>query len=112
MKIENYSFGRISINGKIYNSDLILFPNRIETNWRRKKGHFLQLVDIAKIIDFNPKVLIFGTGKNGFIEVSDDLIVKLNDLVISYFFDKSSKAVERYNCSEELSKVLAIHLTC
>ena len=39
--IEQYRFGKMRINGKDYSSDLIIFFDTIETNWRRKKGHSL-----------------------------------------------------------------------
>ena len=46
MLIESYSFGKISINGKIYHSDVIIFPDRVYDSWWRKEGHILHLEDL------------------------------------------------------------------
>jgi hypothetical protein len=36
--IESFSFGRAVIDGRVYHSDLILFPDgRIQSSWWRKK---------------------------------------------------------------------------
>ena len=112
MKVDYYSFGSISINGTSYNADLIVFPNKIETNWWRLQGHLLQIADIRKIFDISPEVLIIGTGDYGYMKVSDDILEELEKRNIKYFVEKSSKAIEIFNSCKEKNKVLAIHLTC
>ena len=49
--IENYGFGEMLINGKKYNSDLIIFRDYIYDNWWRKEGHNLCFDDIKEIIN-------------------------------------------------------------
>ena len=44
--IENYSFGSITIDGKSYRSDLIIYPDHIDDSWWRVEGHKLCLKDI------------------------------------------------------------------
>jgi hypothetical protein len=46
--IENYSFGQMLINGKKYNSDLIIFKDYIYDSWWRKEGHNLCIDDIKE----------------------------------------------------------------
>ncbi|MBU4228149.1 hypothetical protein KJ987_07855, partial [bacterium] len=72
--IENYSFGQMLINGKIYNSDLIIFKDHIYGSWWRKEGHNLCINDIKEIINKKPNVLIIGTGYSGLMQVSKELI--------------------------------------
>jgi hypothetical protein len=38
--IGSYDFGRITINGKHYTTDLLVFPEKIKADWRRKKDTF------------------------------------------------------------------------
>ena len=45
-RIEGYSFGSISVDGRRYKSDLIIYPDRVRSDWWRKEGHQLQLEDI------------------------------------------------------------------
>ena len=46
--IDSYHFGQIMINGENYSSDVIIFPDRVQGEWRRKKGHELGLEDISE----------------------------------------------------------------
>ncbi|MFX1562485.1 MAG: MTH938/NDUFAF3 family protein, partial [Promethearchaeota archaeon] len=72
MNIEDYRFGRIVINGQIYNSDLILLPDRLSTNWRRQSGHELHVEDIKEVLAANPELLIVGTGYYGALKILSD----------------------------------------
>jgi hypothetical protein len=63
--IDNYSFGKISIDGKTYSSDVIIFPERVHDSWWRKEGHSLCLEDIQDVFDYLPEVLIIGRGSPG-----------------------------------------------
>ena len=46
--IDSYHFGQIMINGEKYSSDVIIFPDRVQGEWWRKKGHELGLEDISE----------------------------------------------------------------
>ena len=67
--IDSYNFGQIVINSQKYTSDLIIFPERVQGNWRRVEGHELNLKDITGIMDENPEILLVGTGAFGFVRV-------------------------------------------
>lgn len=69
MKIDDYDFGRIVIDGKTYTSDVIVYPERLDTSWWRKEGHLLQPEDITGVLDAEPEVLIIGTGYSGCMRV-------------------------------------------
>ena len=111
-KIDFYSFGKISIAKKEYNSDLIIFPDKILDNWWREKGHLLQENDLKEVIEFEPDKLIIGTGKNGRMKVPSSLINKLNKQNITTEVYKTDKAVKKYNKRAGDNIVCALHLTC
>ena len=67
--IDSYHFGEIVIEGRKYSSDVVIFPDRVRHNWRRKTGHELCLEDIAEVITESPEVLIVGTGASGLVRV-------------------------------------------
>ena len=54
--IDSYSFGNITSDNQKFNKDLIIFPDHINSNWRRKTGHLLTEDDIAEILDYKPEV--------------------------------------------------------
>ena len=58
MLIDAYNFGKIIINGEIYHTDVIVFPNRVRDEWWRQRGHQLLIEDLKCIIDADPEVLI------------------------------------------------------
>ncbi len=60
MRIESYHFGLIRIDGGTppgenpteYRQDLIVFPDKIKSNWWRKQGHSLAVEDVRDVIEF------------------------------------------------------------
>jgi len=103
----------MTIGDTIYHSDLIIFPNRIISNWWRKEGHNLQMEDLQEVLSFKPEVLVIGTGKFGLVKVDNNVVNTINEREIKLIIEKTSKAVEKYNAIfEEVSTVAAFHLTC
>ena len=113
--IENYSFGQILINGKKYNSDLIIFMDYIYDSWWRKEGHNLCIDDIKEIINKKPDVLIIGTGYFGLMKVLNELIenIKLSGIK-QVIVKKTGDACIEYNKLDEKNNdiIAALHLTC
>ncbi len=113
MKIESYKFGEIVIEGKKYNSDLIIFPDRIFDSWWRKKGHLLSKEDIEEILSEKPDLLIIGTGFYGLMKVPEELKELIKKQGIELIVEKTKKAVAFYNETSSAKKtVAAFHLTC
>jgi hypothetical protein len=111
--IESYSFGRIVIDGKTYTSDVIIYPDNVNDSWRRKNGHLLQKEDLRDIIQFNPEVLIVGTGDNGLMKVPNDTKQFLESKGIELISGETSKACDIYNkLKGRRNIVAAFHLTC
>ena len=48
-RIDSYHFGQIVIDGREYSSDVIIYPDRVQDNWRRNKSHELALEDISEV---------------------------------------------------------------
>jgi len=112
-KIDSYQFGQIVIDGQRYTKDLILFPDRIISNWWREQGHSLSVADLQEVLTTPPQVLIIGTGANGRMRVPRKTLVPLKKANIHIIKLESQEACLRYNEIREVSNVaLAIHLTC
>ncbi len=113
MKIEHYSFGKITIDGKTYTSDVIIYPGRVDSSWWRKEGHYLQVVDLTDIINAKPEVLIIGTGYSGVMVVPKETVSHLESKGIEVHVARSEKAVEMFNKLQKKKLVIAaLHLTC
>ena len=111
--IDSYQFGQIVINGKTYTSDVIIFPDRVKSNWWKKSGHQLSLEDIAEVITEKPEVLIVGTGAYGMMEVLAGAEQALKAQGIELIAETTDKAYHTYNELCRSQKVAAaLHLTC
>ena len=112
--IENYSFGKILINGKEYNSDLIIFKDHIYDNWWRKEGHNLCINDIKEVINEKPDILIIGTGYFGLMKVPKEIIENIKSLGIGQvIIKKTGDAYTEYNKLYKKNNIIAaLHLTC
>ncbi len=111
--VDSYSFGRMTISGDDYTSDLIIYPDRIKPSWWRKAGHYLCLEDIQDVFDEDFDVLILGTGYLGLMKVDEEVIRHAKSLGIDIIIEKTKKAVEVLNRMPAQKKIIAaFHLTC
>jgi hypothetical protein len=111
--IDHYSFGSITINGKKYHSDVIIYPDKIDAKWWRKKGHLLQTDDLAEIVDFKPEILIVGIGNMGVMKIAPDVEEHLKKNNIQLLAFKTEMACRTFNEFSSKKKVVAaLHLTC
>jgi hypothetical protein len=113
-RIENYTFGTLVIEGKKYTKDLILYPNKVITNWWREEGHSLCMKDLEVIKENKPDILIIGTGAYGRMKIPNEIRNKIKDLEIKVIVKKSAAAVKKYNKLVDQGEdvALAVHLTC
>lgn len=112
LMIESYSFGRIKINGKEYQHDVIVYKEGVKS-WWRASGHEVSLRDIEEIIDKKPQVVIFGKGTSGVMRVTKEVRDFFKESGIDIIETDTTEAVVKFN---ELSKtkdvVAGFHLTC
>lgn len=113
MKIEHYTFGTITIDGKTYTSDVIIYPEKVDSSWWRKQGHSLCIADLKDIIPEKPEVLVIGTGYSGAMVVPEETISFIKSKGIDVHIARTAKAVELFNRFQKDKKTIAaLHLTC
>lgn len=114
MIIEEYSFGRILIDGKSYTSDVIVFPDRLECPWWREQGHQLAMRDLGMVVEAAPRSLLIGTGYYGRMKVPAETRQALLDSGIDVRVGPTGDAVARFQRLEAdgANVVAALHLTC
>ena len=110
--IDSYSFGSIVINGKTYTSDVIVFPDKVQDLWWRKKGHLLQIDDLYSILSYQPHILIIGTGAYGLMKIPEETREFISNKGIKLYSDKTAKACTFYNTMKKKKLVAAFHITC
>lgn len=116
MRIEQYGFGHIIVDGQSYTRDLILLPHRVISDWWREQGHSLSVSDLKAVSQASEQVgtLIIGTGAYGLMTVPLETRDYLDELGIRLVIRQTESAVQEYNrrCEESPSVAAALHLTC
>ncbi len=114
MRIESYRFGLMKVDGVEYGQDLIVFPDKIRSNWWRRQGHSLAVEDLQDVLEFKPEVLVVGKGASGLMEVPASTKKALQDEGIEVIAQNTGQAGNTFNEQIEKGKkvVGAFHLTC
>ncbi len=112
MRIQDYSFGRIIIDGQTYTKDVIILPERVYHPWWRKEGHRLSMEDLVEALSAEPEMLIIGRGYAGVMRVPDEVVMALQERGIEVVVQKTRDAVKTFNDIEDKRTVAALHLTC
>ncbi len=110
MHIDAYSFGKIVVDGTAYTSDLVIYPDHVEPDWRRNHGHHLEPDDLAGVITAAPRYLVIGTGAHGRMTVSFEARRLLRRTGISFDVLPTDRACRAFN--QHSGAAAALHLTC
>lgn len=111
--IEGYRFGRIVVDGKAYEKDVVILPEGVRANWRREKGHWLQAADLDWVLENKPAVFVVGMGAVSRMKTSPEVETILAQLEIELLALPTKEACERYNeLRLEKRTAAALHLTC
>jgi len=115
MLITAYEFGRIVIGGKTYTSDVVIHPDRVEAEWRRRQGHRLSPEDLEGIWTSGPSDLVVGTGYYGRMLVPDETRAFAESKGVTLSVLPTEEAIRVFGqLSADPSRrpVAAFHLTC
>jgi len=114
MNIEHYTFGEITIDGRRYDSDVLIYPDgTVDDSWWRREGHKLSLADIRQLLKSEPDVIVAGTGANGMMRPDADLERGLKNAGIAFKAAPTDQAIQLLVRARAGSKVAAcLHLTC
>ncbi|MEW6555908.1 MAG: MTH938/NDUFAF3 family protein [Elusimicrobiota bacterium] len=112
MQIEFYDFGEIVINGKKYNSDVIIYPDTVQSSWWRKQGHSLCVDDLNDVISAKPEIIIVGTGYSGCMTIPVETKKQIENQNIKLIVENTKKATELHNKLQNKNVITCLHLTC
>jgi hypothetical protein len=114
MKIEWVKFGEISINGKVYYSDVIAYwDGDVEL---RQKSHVLGHNEFLRLARKEPDMIIIGTGFKDFlvIKIPEEVEDLAKQKKIEIFVEDSIKASEIFSAlvNDGKKAIAVIHTTC
>lgn len=111
-RLENYSFGRLTVDGAEETRDVIVLPERVVRNWWRREGHALVLDDLEAVLDELPARLIVGTGAQSQMTPDPGALAQLRERGIEVEVLPTDEAVRRYERLDPAETAAALHLTC
>jgi len=114
MQIDRVAFGSLEVDGHLYGSDLIIYPDgRVEEGWRRKRGHRLSMEDIRGLVLACPEIIVAGSGIHGLVKPEPDLEDRLGEKGIRLLIAPNQRAMEIFNeLAPERLVGACFHLTC
>lgn len=117
MTIEHYSFGHITIDGTVYDHDVILHAGRIR---KRKKGpsrgrkaEFGHTpLTAEEDLPWEADTLWIGTGAYGRLPVVKEVGEEAERRGVTLVLEKTPEMVERVNRGIPEGTAVLLHLTC
>ena len=118
MRLEYPSFGRIVVDGKTYDHDVVIYPSgKIEKRkkWLSKAkhgtSHRLDPDELREYLNEDFEVLLVGTGFYGYLSLLPESRALVEDREI--IEKPTGEAVELFNEMWGKKRILAIfHITC
>lgn len=119
--IDEYKFGSITIDGKIYQHDVEVRWTGEVLEWWREQSHIIDIEDIVEVLEQNPETIVIGTGESGLAQVTERARREINARGIELIVDKTEQATKTFNIRKDESfeeegvqeKVIGLfHLTC
>lgn len=110
--ITHFSFGEISVAGKTFESDILIFADGSVRTLATRINHVIQLRDIEDLISGRVKMLIIGTGTDKKCSVTDEIKQYASSRKIEVHILDTFEAVELFNASEKTGLAACFHVTC
>jgi hypothetical protein len=112
--IDSTRFGSITVDGKVYESDVI-----ITWEWKVKEArtdvrHVVGKADLMKLLFERPDMMIIGTGQNGGMKVAEGVRKFVKEKKLKILIVPTPDAVVKFNqLAQEGVRVAAyMHVTC
>jgi hypothetical protein len=112
VRISDYRFGHIVIDGNEEVRDVIVLPTRVVREWWRRNGHELVWEDLADVVDELPPRLIVGMGAASQMKPEPTLLDRLRARGVEVECLPTDRAVARYRELDPATTAAALHLTC
>ncbi|MGB5895257.1 MAG: MTH938/NDUFAF3 family protein [Ignavibacteriaceae bacterium] len=117
-RIDNTSFGSITIEGKVFDHDVFINLNG-EINKRKKKlskkhfgtSHIISLEEAKHIYEEGVEKFLVGSGQTGMVTLSDEASEFLDQMNCNVFIIPTAGAIEKWN-KESGSVIGLFHITC
>lgn len=114
MEVQELSFGKIVIDGKVYDRDIVISNGKTEFREksvsRMMKGKYGHTpLTIHENIPWDCEILIVGTGMYGSLPVTEDVYKKAKELDVELILKRTKEAAKNLNTPDTN---FVLHITC
>ncbi len=114
MEVQELSFGKIVIDGKVYDRDIIISNGKTELRKksvsRMMKGKYGHTpLTIHENIPWECRILIVGTGMYGSLPVTEDVYKKAKELGVELILKRTKEAVKNLDTTHTN---FVLHINC
>ena len=111
--VDEVSLGAITVDGKKYDRDVIIYPDSVDNSWWRREGHSLFPADLRQVAAAQPDVIVVGCGQTGVLKVPQETRDWVTAQGIEFIDLPTKDACEEYNRLKDVRRVVGcMHLTC
>ena len=119
MPINATTFGAITINGKIYDHDVIIrLSGAVEKRRKRLSkemygtSHIVSKAEAKFVFEDDCELLIVGAGQDGNVRLSPEAIEYFDKKHCRVVLQRTPEAILTYNKSSQKKKAALMHVTC
>ena len=112
--IDSTRFGSITVNGKKYESDVIVTWEGRVKEARTEVRHLIGEADFLKLLFERPDIIIIGTGQYGAMEIGESVIKFAKEKKVRLIAKPTPEAIVRFNHLVAVGKKVVgyMHVTC
>lgn len=112
VRVDETSFGSITVNGKRYPHDIWVFADG--SIKRRDRDHEFVRAELELLLKGEPEVVVVGTGQSGCVEIDREATRIAAERGIEIIGDITPRALEKYNEAIKAGRkaAAAFHVTC
>jgi hypothetical protein len=112
--IDKFSFGTMTVDDRIYTTDIKIINGTVVPDWWRDSGHTVDVNDIHDILQAKPDIVVIGKGAPGHMRVADSLKEHAASRGITLIVENTSTASETFNRLVKEGRNVAggFHLGC
>ncbi|MDK9698558.1 MAG: MTH938/NDUFAF3 family protein [bacterium] len=109
--IESLKFGKLTIDGKVYENDVAIFPSGEIKPWWRKEGSRCTMDDLEEVLKSGAKRIIIGNGLYRMMGIVPTVRAAIESKGLKLDIYQSEQAVTEFNKSQKDGNVaLCLHI--
>lgn len=110
IKIDSTNFGSITVDGRQYNSDIIIINDTVEPA-ETERRHLFSKEELYKLLESNPEVIIVGIGQDSAMGISPPVLEIARSKGVEFIALPTPEAIKKFN-QEGRKKAAYFHVTC